>query len=92
MVDSIFVSDGTISVAGSCNLGAGYAACTWTGAARVDLEAPPSGAEAVFVHDDTVYAAGYYGDGIACLWTGTVRTELPGDGTNEVYAFGIWVE
>jgi hypothetical protein len=46
-------------------------------------------------HLPVIYAAGYRSDGtksVACYWAGTTRTNLPGDGTHEAYAFGIWVE
>lgn len=39
-----------------------------------------------------VYSAGAYDDGskyVPCFWTGTVRTDLAGNGTNNAYAQSI---
>jgi hypothetical protein len=42
-----------------------------------------------------IYTAGYYENGtiyVPCYWTGTTRTDLPGDGTHSARAISISVQ
>ena len=83
---SIFVSGGTVYTAGCFFDGVKDVPCYWTHEAD---------ASALFVSAGTVFTAGYYSNGlrnIPCYWRGTTRTDLPGDGTHNAYAYGIFVD
>jgi hypothetical protein len=100
--------DGILYAAGWYDDGSKTIACTWKGANRTDLPgdgvhdaaaaalaigAPGRGLDSG--GDKTVYAAGWYDDGgktIACTWTGTARTDLPGDGANGAEVASIFTD
>lgn len=93
---SVYITGGSVYVAGYYYDGSSYIASVWKDGVRTDLAAAgyPVEAFSVYVVGDNVYAAGLYNDGsgaAAVTWKNGVMTVLPAVAGKPAMAFSIYV-